>query len=119
MKGKMLVFQPDHDHGQLPAVTEYRQPIGAGDLQKALGGYIEIVPYWDTFEVDGERVPAVVWCNENGKALYLPRNRYMTTLWDHALYAKGMSRIESGQELDFLVGPIAVTIGDAAFMESL
>jgi hypothetical protein len=121
MKGKMLIYRP----GDPPerTVTEYTAPIPLADLQAAVGGFIEAVPYWDRFEVDGEVVRAVIWCNEEGKLTGLPRNVYMTDLWEKHLQTQGMSRFRSSgdprTEADFLVGSIAVVTGDDEFMDEL
>lgn len=120
MKGKMIVYYP----GEPPElkVTEYSAPIPLEDLQQAVGGDIETVPYWDSFPtLDGGPIsPAVVWCHGTGKLEGLPRNRYMTDLWEKHLQGKGMSRFDKqGKELDFLVGKIVVTTGDAEFMAEL
>jgi hypothetical protein len=114
----MIVYRP----GEPPERTEYTAPIPLEDLQAAVGGYIEAVPYWDHFVIDDERVRAVVWCNEEGKLQDppLPRNDYMTKLWEAFLLSKGMSRFgKRGEELDYLVGPIAVVTGDDEFMDEL
>ena len=47
------------------------------EMQKAVGGYIELVPYFDHFE--GE--PCEVYCNEEGKIHGLPFNDEATSSW--------------------------------------
>ena len=46
-------------------------------LQDIVDGYIQIVPGWD----DYMGKPAVVYCNEDGKARQLPFNVRATTHW--------------------------------------
>ncbi len=127
MKGTMYVYPADNVPGNdtIRIVTEYTAKIPLKDLQAAVGGYIEAVPYWDSFEIDGKTVRAVIWCNEEGKLRDppLPRNRYMTDLWEKFLQTKGMSRFsrqpDPPRELDYLVGCIAVIVGDDEFMETM
>lgn len=66
-------------------------------LQKAVGGFIEVVPVrsWNN-------KPAVIFCNEEGKNLGLPVN-------PHAPLLAG----------DQIVGDIAIIQGDAEFMAAL
>jgi hypothetical protein len=118
MKGQLLIYPADCD-GTVRIVHDFTDSIPLEKLQEAVGGDIEAVPYWDTFEIDGKTVPAVVWCNEKGKLDGLPRNHYMTDLWEKHLQKTGLSRFAAGQELDFLVGSIAVCVGDNEFMETL
>lgn len=71
-----------------------------------VGGYIEIVPLFDTFQ--GEE--AVACCNEEGKLDRLPVNTNATEAW----------WLAAGQPLDdFLVGDVVICQGDAEFMASL
>lgn len=85
-------------------------PPGLETLQKAVGGYIELVPMFDTVAVEGRKVPAVVFCNEEGKLDGLPINPNATELWSNA----------AGYDLaDVLVGPVAVIYGDRALLDRL
>lgn len=111
MNGTMTVYYP----GTPPErrITTYTKPIPLDDIQQAVGGHIEVVPYWDRFN----GVHCVVFCNEEGKLEGLPRNVYMTDKWEAYLKTGGMSRFDKdGNELDFLVGPIALITGDDDFM---
>jgi hypothetical protein len=80
-------------------------------LQKAVGGYIEAVPYWHTVEVAGEVMPCVAYCNEEGKLQRLPANGSATHAWDAALQRDHRVGVS-----DILVGDVIVVAGDKAFM---
>lgn len=73
-------------------------------LRGIVGGYIEIVPFFTTWQ--GE--PCVVFCNENGKLDGLPVNRRATAIW-WQLYPTS----------DHLVGDVAVVMGDEEFLREL
>lgn len=76
------------------------------ELNKAVGGYLETVPLWETFR--GK--PCVVFCNEEGKIHNLPFNSVATVLWYQAI----------GQTHDdVLVGDVVVITGDEELMAEL
>jgi hypothetical protein len=108
MRGKITVIKPGDD---LIATTEYEGSVPLEDLQAAVGGYIELVPYWTTHVEDGVPVPCRVFCNENGKIERLPVNRGATLLW------RAVAGIVDGG--DYLAGPVAIVTGDAEFMADL
>jgi hypothetical protein len=86
-------------------VRELSAPASIESLQAGVGGYIEYVSSFDTYE--GK--PAIVLINEEGKLVGLPRNDTATHLWKEAF----------GEELnDFIVGPCLILQGDDEFMES-
>jgi hypothetical protein len=113
MRGKLLVFEP---YAPTPRVYEYHdKPIKLQDLNAAVGGYIEVVPYFDSLPVDGGRVPCRAFCNEHGKLNGgSPWNDVANALWRDALAYQNLGPID-----DYLVGSIAVVVGDEAFMEAL
>jgi len=84
-------------------------------LQKAVGGYIETVPFWNTYDDDGTTRGCVAYCNEEGKLDGLPANRLANQKWDEALKRRFP---DAGQRLDYLVGTIVVLVGDRRFRES-
>jgi hypothetical protein len=100
LKGKITIVRAGGDIER----REVTASVPLDDLQKAVGGYIETVPYFETFE--GNR--CVAFRNEEGKLQGLPVNETMTRLWYEAV--PGMA----GQ--DVLVGDIIVLQGDDAFM---
>jgi hypothetical protein len=109
MGGKLFVIEPD---GECRLVREYTEESAAiGDLQKAVGGYIEVVPRFGTIALDGgSPVTCLAFANEEGKGRGLPFNPVATALWATAC---------GGPILDHLVGPIAVLTGDAAFLANV
>jgi hypothetical protein len=123
MKGKAIIYRPG---AAMPEETflAVRPPLGF--LNKAVGGYIEAVPGFNSICQDGRAVPCVAFCNEEGKLQGLPFNNSATALWDRALrrivgddgglmYPNGLSGDE-GRPADVLVGPVIVLIGDDEFM---
>lgn len=80
-------------------------------MQAAVGGYIESVPYWDSFLHNGQ--PRRCWaiCNEEGKIQGLPDNLIATTLW--------FQNVPSMKGRDILVGDVALIYGDAELMGEL
>jgi hypothetical protein len=76
-------------------------------LQKAVGGYIELIPYFSKYE--GKKCIAL--CNENGKIKGLPANRIAQKLWETAY--------GSPIRLDHLVGSIAIIVGPPEFLEEV
>ena len=79
------------------------------DLQKAVGGgYIETIPYFETYEGQA----CVAFCNEEGKLNDLAFNLPATVLWHKVLRSDQRYR-------DQLVGPIAILTGDSEFLLAL
>jgi hypothetical protein len=76
-------------------------------LQKAVGGYIEVVPYFTKYE--GR--PCIALCNENGKIEGLPVNRKAQAFWE----------LSFGRPIteDHLVGSIAIVVGSPQFLEQM
>lgn len=113
MQGTITTIAPD---GAITIKT-YTAEIPLEDLNEAVGGYIESVPFFTTYE--GRE--CVVFCNEHGKIKDLPRNEPANKLWDALLaaYPKPLSRISDGREVDYLVGTIAIIQGDREFMRAL
>jgi hypothetical protein len=102
MKGKLTTITVD---GSITSRTISKPPL-LEELQKIVGGYIETVPYFNTYE--GER--AVAFCNEKGKLHNLPLNITATALW--------MRQVQ-GAIADALVGNIAIVTGDQSLMKEL
>jgi hypothetical protein len=78
------------------------------DLQKAVGGYIEQVPGFHCYLVEGVPMPCVALCNEEGKLHNLPLNEKATRLWR-----------QQWRTTDVLVGDVVVLYGDDKFMAAL
>jgi hypothetical protein len=77
------------------------------ELQAAVGGYIEVIPYFETY--NGEK--CVAFCNEEGKLKGFPPNHEAHRLWQ-----KAVGRAISN---DYLVGDIFIIVGDEKFLEAL
>lgn len=74
------------------------------ELQKAVGGWIETVPYFNEYEAK----PCVAFCNEHGKLEGLPYNYKATVLWRHLFETD-----------DVLMGDVAIVQGEPEFMADL
>lgn len=103
MKGALTIIHPS---GEITR-KEYTAEIPLEDLNKAVGGYIELVPYFN----DYKGVNCRAFCNEYGKINGLPYNEPATALWERA-FGKSVRP-------DFLVGSIAIVTGDREFMSEL
>jgi hypothetical protein len=119
MKGAMLTFLPYE--AKPSAVLPLAGAPSLSDLQKAVAGFIEAVPGFDTIEHDGAARPCVAFCNEDGKGDGLPVNNLATVLWDQALRRGGGRGLlqPNGVPADVLVGPVVVIVGDRALLEAL
>jgi hypothetical protein len=120
MKGTVLTI----DAAGLISSETFCNRIERPDLlQKIVGGYIEVVPGFDTIEVNGKIVSCVAFANEEGKLahLSLPHNHTATALWERALRRRGATLLlpNSSGLSDHLVGSVALVYGDAAFIASL
>jgi hypothetical protein len=76
-------------------------------LKDIVGGYIELIPYFNKFE----NKPCIAFCNEMGKLHELPVNLKATNLWIDA-YGGSVSP-------DYLVGSIAIVVGPRSFLNSM
>jgi hypothetical protein len=115
MNGSMLVMAPDRK----PVETKLTAPPDLETLHKHVGGYIEVVPHFQSIvwpRGDTVRRRCVALCNEDGKRLRLAHNNLAELFWCASLAADfGMSSCRP----DYLVGTVVILFGDAAFMESL
>jgi len=108
MKGELLTLKPDGTRDKQPLTGE----PGLDLLHDIVGGYIEVVPYFSTIEIDGVVHNCIAFCNEEGKFARpepLPLNARATDAWDSSMRRAG---IPTGAMPDHLVGNIAVIIGD-------
>lgn len=95
MKGKLITIKAS---GEILS-TDITKPPKLEEYQQIVGGYIEVVPYFDRYEDGG----CVAFCNEEGKLEGLPLNATATKLWIDLLgYDPG----------DVLTGDIVVITGD-------
>jgi len=106
MQGTVTVLKVD---GTVVSTT-YDKPVPLEDLQAAVGGWIEIVPDFDTF---GDLKGVVAFVNEEGKLKGLPENTAGTEAWAKSVGA------EVADLGDYLSGDVAIVSGDDAFMSAL
>ena len=105
MKGKLTVITPS----KKTEVVELDAPVKLTLLNDIVGGDIEQVPYWSTYE--GEE--CVVFSDTEGKQKKLPVNKMATEEWYYARVREGIK----GRVKDELRGPIVIVTGDKDFME--
>jgi hypothetical protein len=110
-KGKALTFQPG---ATTPVTTEFShwRECTLKFLQGAVGGYIELIPHFETHLINGKEIACLAYCNEDGKRLELPLNTFATELWNAAIERTG-GHNDTG---DYLVGTVVIVTGDAEFM---
>lgn len=102
MKGTMTIIKVD---GTTEVKTYDGAPQPLEDLNAAVGGWIELIPYFDKYK--GE--PCIAYCNEEGKLDGLSFNEEATLLWEKQI----------GNPIDdILVGNVAIIQGDKEFMEA-
>lgn len=103
MKGTLTVIRIDgrRDITALPTAPTLDQ------LRAAVGGAIEVIPFFTKFE--GRE--CVAFCHEEGKLEGLAANPVAQGLWERAV----RRRISA----DYLVGPIAIITGDAELLRAL
>jgi hypothetical protein len=102
MKGEAVIYKTDGTR----EVLKFDKPIALEVLNKAVGGYIETVPYWN--EHLGRK--CVAFCNEEGKIKSLPFNGKADLLW----HLERQAYVD-----DHLFGDVIVIMGDDEFMEAL
>lgn len=113
MKGALLIYRPDETRPRIVPIAGEPQ---LDMLKDAIGGgYLEPVPYFTTIAHDGELRRCVAFCDEDGKQKKLGFNTTATFLWEAAMLRSAGCSCRP----DYLVGPVAVAIGDPEFMESL
>jgi hypothetical protein len=119
MKGTMLVLPPDG----LTTTTEFTAPVDLPTLRKAVGGYLEVVPYFGSIPYKGELRRCVAFCDEDGKRKELPLNVLACAAWDAALRREPLFKYLPANKRpsasDCLVGPIVVVFGDDEWMAEL
>ena len=107
MRGTMLTLKVDgttsrQDFSEMPHISVF---------QKAVGGYIEVVPHFHSIWFEGKTESCVAFCNEEGKLRGAPVNPTANVLWQVAAGPK------AGR--DTLVGDVIVLYGDDDFMDAL
>lgn len=116
MRGSMIIMALNGD----TELREFDRPPTLEELQAGVGGYLEVVPFFNSIDYGGSVLNCVAFCNEQGKFEYLPINDRATATWELALKRHGQKlRDEHDAMMDFLVGPVIVLFGDREFMASL
>ncbi len=83
-----------------------------GDIQRAVGGPIEMVPLFNRVQLSDRAVVSVVaYCNEEGKGERLPINADATILWRRCMRDQGLVLD------DVLVGDVVILMGTPQFMK--
>jgi hypothetical protein len=81
----------------------------------AVGGYIEVVPYFTSIVWDGQLHECVAFCDEEGKIKRKEPNVSADLFWRMAQERAGLKMMID----DYLVGDICVVFGDKEFMREL
>lgn len=103
MKGHMIVLSTSGAE----SITVIDRPPPLDVLQNAVGGYLQLVPYFDKYE--GKE--CVVFCNEEGKLHGLLYNQKATQAWRKA--------VEPHVLMDMLVGNVVIITGDTELLDAL
>jgi hypothetical protein len=104
MNGKLIIIRPSGS----PEVRDLHAEPTLEVMREIVGGYLEIVPFFTTIEIGGAVRACLALCNEEGKLERLPFNRRATLIWDSAMRRAGLGTCSP----DYLVGSIAVIVGD-------
>jgi len=114
MKGGLYIIR---QNGEVETREITKEPTG-DELHEIVGGYIEVVPYWNILIIPSKGIMSncVVFCDSDGKTtggkLF---NEHATILWESVLNRKGMSA--AGK--DHLVGDIVAVWGDEELLAML
>ena len=84
-----------HVDGHL-SISKLDEDNELDELQKAVGGYIETIPYFELFN----SIPCEAYCNKDGKLDGKPFNHAATLLWEE--------QAPSWVALGYLVGDVAI-----------
>ena len=88
------------------------------ELREIVGGYVELVPYWNRLIIPSKNINSrcAVFCDSDGKTIGRKAlNQVATIMWEMALNRKGNSL----RGRDHLVGDIVAVWGDKGLMDSL
>lgn len=103
--GQLLVISVDGTR-TVTAITG-RSPT-LEELQSGVGGYIEVIPFFSTIEMDDGIHTCIALCNEEGKIRGLPPNPVAQTLWEATVGRKITE--------DYLVGPVIIAFGSPEWL---
>jgi hypothetical protein len=110
IKGTLLLFKPREVQ---PIVHKIIAVPTVEQLRRMIGGFVELVPDFDSIEYDGEVRDCVVLCSECSKRERLPVNAHATVLWNRARRRRGHP-----PNPDFLAGPVVVVFDDSERIEA-
>jgi hypothetical protein len=103
MKGKLYILTNDKKR----EVRELDKPPTGDEIREILGGWMELVPRFNTYE----KQPCIAYCDEEGKMKNLSHNYEATHAWSTSMKM-------SLHNIDPLRGTIVVLTGDKEFMEA-
>ena len=102
MKGTLIIIKVD---GSTTKRTYEGRCVPLEDLNRAVGGYLEVVPFFNQFKDNR----CIAFCDEDGRIKNYKINAFATALW----------HCQRPDVQDHLVGDIAILWGDREFMEDL
>lgn len=102
MKGVMITIKPDGSKSE----KAFDRPPTLEELQKEVGGYLEVIPHFHTYQ----KRRCVAYCDEEGKMKGKPVNARATLDWAGASPVNSLG--------DVLVGNVVVLMGDKEFMDA-
>lgn len=115
-KQAMIIIPP---RGQIPLFSLDKAPP-LDKLQKAVGGYIEAVPYFNHLEYYGNWYDCIAFCNEEGKNQNLEINPLATMSWFLSMNRQFPNQIKKVKDLnDVLVGSVCIIVGPKKFLDNL
>jgi hypothetical protein len=113
MKGTMVIIPVAGPETRI----ELDAPPESEAIHDAVGGHIEMVPYFTEYETPDGPVDCIAFCNEEGKLHNPPLayNNRANEIWNLLMVRKhGRS-----PHPDYLVGNVVILYGDAELMEAL
>jgi hypothetical protein len=124
MKGTILTIR---SNSQRILTKDYSKYPDVKVFHDIVGGWLELVPFFDTIVWDAELHQCLAFCDEEGKLKNKPINMQATWLWKLALERSGRwtgikpvgNFLQIDAMPDHLVGDVAVVWGDREFMEEM
>jgi hypothetical protein len=107
-KGELTIIEPDGTRKIIPLDDEPDLEV----VQEAVGGFIELVPGFNTIETERGLEPCLAFVNEEGKLDDRPQTKNMTlNLVGTVLLRRAIGRGRHPYFPDQLVGPVAIITG--------
>ena len=114
MRGSLHIIPTDKSRPHRLVMLE--RPVATADLHTIVGGYVEIVPNWETTVVDDDQ-PCIVFCNRHARFQALPRNGWTSIIWCTAMRRNG--KPSKSAVFPSLLWEVAVITGDDEFMQAV